>query len=101
MKLRPPKRVKIGPHRYDVTVQDDRIVSADGQGFSCGQVDYQQGTIRLLDGAPHYVFETFIHECVHAMSYATNIDLSEDQTQALGNVLAAFLIDNGYVKEPS
>jgi hypothetical protein len=98
--LDPPERVKIGPHRYDVVREPDKFRSDADDCYLAGQIDYDQGVIRLLERNPYHLFETFIHECLHGMNNVAELDLEENEVARLSNVLAAFLIDNGYVQEP-
>lgn len=99
MNLRPPDRVKIGPHRYDVAFEERKFRNYADDCYLLGEIDYQQGTIRLAPSPPSHQFETFLHECLHGMDRVAYTHLKESAITRLAHVLAAFLIDNGYVDE--
>lgn len=90
-----PARTKVGPYLYETEYQDV-LFGSDNTRLS-GVCDHMQQRI-VLDHtpAPTKVFETYIHEAVHAMDYVAGTGLDEETVTRFAVVLAAFLIDNGY-----
>mgnify|MGYP000502914139 CR=1 FL=1 len=88
-----PKRLRVGPYRYTVSPQPN-VHSGDGSR-DFGSVNHLDGSIIINSTADaDRQVATFWHELMHAFDHCYNIDLSEAQTDQLGNALAAFFIDN-------
>ena len=65
-----------------------------------GSSNPRQLVIRVMtDCAPDQQDETFFHECIHALSFAYGLGLTENQVRVLGASLTAFLKDNRLLRE--
>lgn len=95
-----PKSIKVGPYNYAIEFKTP-ILSDNNERLS-GQCRHTE--LRILidpDAAPAYQFETFVHEAMHAIDHVAHADIDEDAVSRISTVLAAFLLDNGYVLVPS
>lgn len=94
--MNPPEHVQIGPHRYTLTThvwpEDDHQV---------GECDKHALTIRY-DDTQHrsQLADTLLHECLHAITYATGFsnewgqELDEAFVCRFTPTLLSFLRDN-------
>jgi hypothetical protein len=92
VELRPPRNVKVGPHRYRVISDKDALMEA-----ASGRTDRERLTICLdptLAGSA--LADTLVHELVHACLavVALGDDVEEQVALALGPGLLALLRDN-------
>jgi len=96
--MRIPDSVKIGPYTYRVEFCE-AVVDHENAKLLYGQVDHMQHWIRLGNTfPPDHQAVTFLHEVLHALDAAYDLDLSERQIDLLGVTLMAFLKDNGFLE---
>ena len=67
--MKPPAKVKVGPHTYTVVVDRSAIdrLSVEGGDRRLGECDAQRLTITVdPDQAPSQLADTLVHELLHA-----------------------------------
>lgn len=94
-----PKTIKVASHEYRVLFPYQFTERNDLNG----QCDFAPAEIRVAEKDSYgmrrteaAIFVTFIHEIIHAIDQAWNAKLSEDQTCAMAEGIAAVLADNEY-----
>lgn len=91
--MKPPKRLRIGPHVYRVRYDRRALTHIEARGVC----DTAALTIDI-DGdlAPSAVAETILHESLHACFVFLDVDseVEERVTRALAPALLAVLRDN-------
>lgn len=96
-----PESVKVGPYEYRVVIVDDLHSSTDRNVALFGEVLYKPQEIRIRAGMDDgHRLSTLLHEVIHVLDDEMYvIDMSEKQIKCLGVGLAAFLLDNGLLRE--
>jgi hypothetical protein len=98
MKL--PASLRVGPYSYAVEVKPDLRDPKDNRELYGRYETSPSPTIQLRAGEPEArQWAILLHEAIHTIDEYMVIGLSEKQTTRLGTGLAAFLLDNGLVKE--
>ena len=93
--MKPPKRIKVGPHRYKVV--DDTTGLAANVALVRGSCHHEHLTIALDATLPHTVkAETLLHEVIHACLDGASLEDGTEETvcRTLGGSLLAALRDN-------
>jgi len=95
-----PDKVKIGWQTYKIIEIEPKedLITASERFY--GQILYDKSKILLkADVSEEQKRNTLLHEIIHAVDEAYNIELSEKQVDTLGNALMAVFIDNPDLKE--
>ena len=97
--MRIPSKVKIGamviPVKWVKGLKGGRNESIVGMWDEAAREIKLNANLRNNDGD---ALDTLIHESLHAMNYAIDLQLSEDCIRRLAFMLAAFLVDNKLLK---
>jgi hypothetical protein len=94
-----PSRVQIAPKVFYEVVWQKEIVDTKGNHLY-GLTDLNNKIITVQMGLPaRLTVETYIHECIHALSDAYGLGLTENQVLAMEKPLAYILKDNNLFKE--
>lgn len=87
-----PESVYVGPSRYRVLF-DQRILLDGRQCY--GTITHSEHTIHLDPSfSAEQIFQSFIHEVIHAIDVDRDIKLSEKQVTRLARGVAAVILDN-------
>lgn len=101
--MKPPGKVRLGPHTYSVIVERAAIdrLSAEGGEKRLGECDSQRCTITIdPDQAPSQLADTLVHELLHACfdligaGEDVSADVEERLVRRLAPVLVGLLHDN-------
>ena len=101
--MKPPSRVKVGPHLYRLVVDADAIarVSAEAEQRKLGECEPRTCTITIdPDQHPSQLADTVIHECLHAAFDVIGAmedvsdEIEERLVRRLAPVLLQILTDN-------
>lgn len=92
--MKPPKRVRVGPHRYRVRIDDSGALGDAGRAGQCSPsrltitIDDEQEGSQLAD--------TLLHELGHALLQSVGLEeeIEERACAALGPGLLALINDN-------
>ena len=90
MKL--PKTLRIGPHVYDVHIHPREWSTETDKHGLCDRMTL---SIHLCDD--NRLFETFIHEVLHAIYYEWNVQPMDDEERTvtqLSSGIVSFFLDN-------
>lgn len=88
-----PGEVKIGYTNYNVNIIEGNVV--DDNKVCYGAISFDDGEIKLSNLYNDDLKKcTFIHECIHGIDNAMEIDLDEDQVRKLGKGIYQFIKDN-------
>lgn len=93
--MKPPKRLRIGPHVYRI-INDENGLCSD-VGGARGSCYTERLTIALNGDLPHTVkAQTLLHEVVHGCLDGVSIDKDVEELvcQALGSGLLAVIRNN-------
>jgi len=94
-----PERLQVGPYRYSITVSTEAIdaeavkAGAGLPGTYAGRHLPTDGKVLLAEtGSPDYAAETLLHEVLHALIFASGLDL-DDREEDTCSALAPLLLD--------
>jgi hypothetical protein len=95
--VKPPAKVKVGPHTYTVVVDRAAIdrLSAEGGEKRLGECDAQRLTITVdPDQAPSQLADTLVHELLHACFdlIGAGEDISNETEEKLVRRLSPVLV---------
>ncbi|WP_295441515.1 hypothetical protein [uncultured Thiodictyon sp.] len=86
-----PDSINVGGLRYTVR----RSVAPLGDTISLGQCDMTMATMDVMAGLPDDVARTtLLHECLEAIKYSHQLDLTHPDLMTLEHALDALLIAN-------
>lgn len=86
--------------KYDIEYSN--VIHMEGEDGRCvaGQILHEQQIIRVREAHPEYMQNTFLHEVLHGITYAMNIDgdnvEEEDMVRGLTTGLLAVMRDNDW-----
>jgi len=86
LKIKIPKKVKIGAITYKVTIYKE----IPNKESALGHTSYEREVIQLAESKPDCMFNTFLHEVLHCFNYESD-DL---KIQNLADRLHDFIKDN-------
>lgn len=93
-----PKELIILGIKYKIIYKKNESEVGPTRKAAWGYICWEQQTITLFKHpSQDRVFHNFIHELVHGCCDAACINLTEDQTDVLTNILCDTLIRNGII----
>lgn len=94
-RVRIPARITVGPYEFEVRFRGS-LHNGDGAPL-LGQCDYVHGEIAIDPTAGlSQQAETFVHELLHAVSYACDAGLEEEQIIRLSKGMTAMFNTHGW-----
>jgi hypothetical protein len=95
---RVPDTVKIGSLTFEVEHVPPPLKNDENHNLY-GCISYLTQKIKLEASVkPDKAWQVFWHECLHGIADEAGVEMEEGEVLALGKVLAAFMLDNGFVK---
>ena len=91
-----PKKVKIGPHWFDIEITEvvNKFIPRKGE------INLVENTIKIDKSmAQSKQEETFFHEALHEISAAVAVELDEGDVTRLAYGFYMFLVDNELLKQ--
>lgn len=90
-----PDSIKILHREYKVETRDPMQVISDGRQ---AEINYMTGTISYLPMPGPDIVESLVHECLHGIGHAMDLELTEKQEEHIVSVfgigITTIMVDN-------
>jgi len=91
VKVKVPKRIKIGTHTF--TVKFDPHLHSDDKDY--GLINYRTQEIKIWTEAPSSIQnEALLHEIIHLSQHVYRVELSDADIDRVAETIAEFLFNN-------
>jgi len=91
MKVKVPRKIKIGTHIF--TIEFDQHMHSDDRDF--GQINYRTQTIKIWkDAPPSLKREALIHEVLHLSQHIYRVEITDADIDRVAQVICDFLENN-------